>query len=398
MYKEGIQDVSFVLCNTDQQALDQSAVPEKVVLGKGLGAGGDPDVARLAAEESADKLEGMLNDGTQMVFITAGMGGGTGTGAAPVIARVAKDMDILTVGIVTIPFIFEGEPKIIQALNGVEEMSKHVDALLVINNERLFEIFGDRTKKEAFAEADNTLTVAARSIAETITLPGIINLDFADVNTTLRNGGVALISVGYGEGEHRVRTAIDDALKSPLLNKNDIFTAKKILFNVLSSPENDLRMSEMKDINDFMSRFNRNINVIWGTADDDTLGDKVKITILASGFGVSDIPEVAQRRKEEEERNRALMEKYYIGTNHTLQVASQHKVVVLTVDELDDNRVISQLEDNPTYKRDKKFVSSIREAAPGTVSGTSAPVGHPSDTSGKSDKNGGKGRPIFSGF
>ena len=197
MYREGIQDVSFALCNTDRQALEQSAVPVKICMGVGLGAGNKPERAEKAALESEEEIRAMLSDGTEMVFITAGMGGGTGTGAAPVIARIAREMDILTVGIVTIPFRFEGKPKIIQALEGVEKIGKSVDALLVVNNERLRTIYHDLTLLNAFKLADNTLTIAARSIAEIITLSGIINLDFADVHTTMKDGGVALMSNGY---------------------------------------------------------------------------------------------------------------------------------------------------------------------------------------------------------
>ena len=368
MYKEGIQDVSFVLCNTDKQALDRSEVPEKIVLGEkithGLGAGNKPDVARLAAEESAETIQQMLSDGTKMVFITAGMGGGTGTGAAPVIAKIAKDMDILTVGIVTIPFVMEGEKKIIQALNGVEEISRNVDALLVINNERLLDIYGNMPFKKGLAKADDTLTVAAKSIAEIITVAGIINLDFADVNTTMKDGGVALMSNGYGEGEERVRQAIEEALTSPLLNRNDIFTARKILFNVSFSEEEELLMNEMQDINDFMARFNNEIDVIWGTSEDNSLGKKVKMTILATGFGVSDIPEINQKQREEAERNQILIGKYYDNLgNRAIQVSSHLKVIVLNIDELDDDIAIAKLEENPTYKRDQRFVSGFREKA-----------------------------------
>jgi len=227
MYKEGIHDVTFVVCNTDNQALNDSPVPVKLQIGaEGLGAGNKPEVARAAAEESLEDIRNMLNDGTRMAFITAGMGGGTGTGAAPVIARESKNMDILTVGIVTIPFRFEGNKKIDQALDGVEEMSKHVDALLVINNERLRAIYPDLSFLDAFGKADDTLSVAAKSIAEIITLHGIINLDFKDVKTVLQDGGVAIMSTGYGEGEDRVKKAIDDALNSPLLYDNDILTPR----------------------------------------------------------------------------------------------------------------------------------------------------------------------------
>ena len=259
MYREGIHDVTFVLCNTDAQALNDSPVPVHLQLGKeGLGAGNRPAKARAAAEESEEDIKKVLNDGTRMAFITAGMGGGTGTGAAPVIARVSKELGILTVGIVTIPFRFEGDRKIDQALDGVEEMSKHVDALLVINNERLREIYPELTVLDAFGKADDTLSVAAKSIAEIITVHGLINLDFNDVKTVLKDGGVAIMSTGYGEGEGRVRKAIDDALNSPLLNENDVFNSKKILLSISFSGGKDgkesLMMEEMNDVNDFMAR------------------------------------------------------------------------------------------------------------------------------------------------
>ncbi len=383
MYKEGIHDVSFVLCNTDNQALNTSEVPDKLLLGRsvtqGLGAGNNPEKAKMAAEESIDDIRKMLSDGTKMVFITAGMGGGTGTGAAPVIARIAKDMGILTVGIVTIPFVFEGERKILQALNGVEAISKNVDALLVINNERLRVIYPDLTMTNAFGKANDTLTIAAKSIAEIITRPGIINLDFADVNTTMKDGGVALMSNGYGEGDGRVRQAIEDALNSPLLNNNDVFKSKKILFNILFSREGELLMEEMEYVNDFMARFGHDINVIWGTAIDDTLGPKVKITILATGFGVDDIPEIAEKhrgdhvrmteeeilkeeeRQEKERREKNLINKYYGDSGGQIsRVAARAKAVVLMPDELDDDKLIAILEDNPTYNRDPKIVARAR--------------------------------------
>ena len=388
MYKEGIHDVTFVLCNTDNQALNRSDVPVKVPLGRnitqGLGAGNKPERAMMAAEESMEDIRKMLSDGTKMVFITAGMGGGTGTGAAPVIARFAKDMGILTVGIVTIPFVFEGERKIIQALNGVEEISKNVDALLVINNERLREIYSDLTMTNAFGKADDTLTIDAKSIAEIITLPGIINLDFADVNTTMKDGGVALMSNGFGEGEGRVRQAIEDALNSPLLNNNDVFNAKKILFNVSFGEEAELRMEEMNDVHDFMSRFGRDIEVIWGTAIDNTLGAKVKMTILATGFGMEDIPQIAEKRQieqgrmteeelrlEEERLNKEraekdLIDKYYGASGQRMRrVAARAKAVVLNQDELDDDALIALIEDNPTYNRDPKVIARARSKVMG---------------------------------
>jgi cell division protein FtsZ len=272
MYREGIHDVSFVLCNTDNQALNDSPVPVLLQLGtEGLGAGNKPAKARQAAEESLDAIKQMLTDGTRMTFITAGMGGGTGTGAAPVIARVSKELGILTVGIVTIPFRFEGKRKIDQALDGVEEMAKHVDALLVINNERLRKIYPDLTVLDAFGKADDTLSVAAKSIAEIITNHGLINLDFNDVKTVLKDGGVAIMSTGYGEGEGRVKQAIADALNSPLLNDNDVFNAKKILLSINFSKDSNndtpnsggLMMEEMNEVNDFMEQFGSDFEIKW---------------------------------------------------------------------------------------------------------------------------------------
>lgn len=238
----------------------------KLQLGKeGLGAGNRPERAREAAEESIEDVKGMLNDGCKMVFITAGMGGGTGTGAAPIIAKTAKDMDILTVGIVTIPFLFEGNRKIDQALDGVEKMSQHVDALLVINNERLRDIYSDFSVMNAFGKADDTLSIAAKSIAEIITIRGTINLDFNDVKTVLKDGGVAIMSTGYGKGESRVSQAINDALHSPLLNNNDIFNSKKILFNISFSTKSELMMEEMNEVHDFMSKFGKDVETKWGS-------------------------------------------------------------------------------------------------------------------------------------
>lgn len=416
MHKEGIHDVSFVLCNTDNQALDRSDVPIKLLLGReitqGLGAGNRPERAMMAAEESMDDLRKMLSDGTKMVFITAGMGGGTGTGAAPVIARIAKDMGILTVGIVTVPFLFEGERKIIQALNGVEEIAKNVDALLVINNERLREIYSDVSVMNAFGKADDTLTTAAKSIAEIITLPGIINLDFADVNTTMKDGGVALMSNGYGEGESRVRQAIEDALNSPLLSNNDVKNAKKILFNVYFSEESELRMEEMGDVHNFMSEFNRDIEVIWGTAIDNTLGGKVKMTILATGFTMDDIPLIANRRRAEaaqmteeelrleeerlmkEQKERELIGKYYGSSAQKAgRFTSRAKAVVLTQDELDDDALIALIEENPTYSRDPKVIARARSKVSGDdiqVSTTSVSSKSPANSPRQDSSKGGK--------
>ena len=373
MYRKGIHDVSFLLCNTDKQALKTSEVPNQLVLGesitKGLGSGNQPHKARRAAEESKDDICRRLNDGTQMVFVTAGMGGGTGTGAAPVIAQIAKEMDILTVGIVTIPFLFEGEPKIFQALAGVEEIRRNVDALLVINNERLREIYSDFTMTNAFAKADDTLTVAAKSIAEIITLPGLINLDFADVHTTMKDGGVALISNGYGRGERRVQTAIGNALNSPLMNNNDIFSARKILFNISFSRDNELLMEEMSDVHNFMAKFNSELDVIWGTAIDDDLQDQVKITILATGFGAEAIPKVMDKARPE--HLLADKERYYASIKKKGKYDVQF--AILATEELDNDRLIALLENTPTYRRDPKLIANFRAEAAKAAAGQNNP-------------------------
>ena len=265
MFDTGIKNVSYVNINTDAQALRHSRVPQTLVIGNGLGAGNDPEVARQFAEEAEDKIRALFDDDTKMVFITAGMGGGTGTGAAPVIARIARELDLLTIGIVTIPFLFEGPKKIMKALGGADEMSKYVDALLVINNERLTDIYPDLDIINGFAKADDTLTTAARSISELITSVGHINVDFNDVNTTLRSGGSAIISTGFGEGQNRVANAIEDALKSPLLKNRDIMGSKKLLFNLYFSPEADekFQMSEVDELTSFVTTLGGDVDVIW---------------------------------------------------------------------------------------------------------------------------------------
>lgn len=294
MYSQGIADVSFVVCNTDNQDLVRSPIPIKVQLGKsitqGLGAGGRPEIAKQAAEESIDDIKQMLADNTKMVFITAGMGGGTGTGASPVVAKVAQEMGILTVGIVTIPFAFEGPLKIRQALEGVVALSEFVDAILVINNEKLKLIYPDLGLDNAFAKADDVLTNAAKAIAEIITIPGYINTDFADVNTIMRDGKVAIMNTGFASGENRITKAIEDALNSPLLNTNDVKGAKKVLLSLYCSKENIIKMEEITQIHDFMANVGEDVTVIWGASYDESLEDQVKITLIATGFDVKDIP------------------------------------------------------------------------------------------------------------
>lgn len=287
MYREGIHNVSFLIINTDRQALKSSPVPNKLEIGTGLGAGARPEVAYQYALENIEDIRKALSDGTQMVFITAGMGGGTGTGASPVVAQVAKEMGLLTVGIVTIPFGFEGKRKIKMALEGVEKIRKWVDALLIVNNDRLTKIYPDLEFSNAFSKADDTLTIAARSISEIITLESYINLDFADIKSTLADSGVAIISTGYGEGENRVTTALNDAVNSPLLMGNEIHGAQHILFNLCFSKDCAVTMQEVAELNNFISEFSDdNIEVIWGATIDNTLGSKVKIIMLASGFNM----------------------------------------------------------------------------------------------------------------
>ena len=380
MYREGIHDVSFVLCNTDMQALNDSPVPMKLQLGKeGLGAGNKPEKARQAAEESINDIKSMLSDGTKMTFITAGMGGGTGTGAAPVIARVSKELDILTVGIVTIPFRFEGKKKINQALDGVDEMAKHVDALLVINNERLRKKYPELTVLDAFGKADDTLSVAAKSIAEIITNHGLINLDFNDVKTVLKDGGVAIMSTGYGEGDGRVKLAIQDALNSPLLNDNDIFNSKKILLSINFSKGSDkenqaaggLMMEEMNEVNDFMEQFGSDFEIKWGIGLDPDLGNKVKVTILATGFGIKDvdgmdshIKKIVQEKDEKQTEKDIVdgirIERYYPGDNGTTVFKRRPHIFRFLPEDLDNEEIILAVENTPTYKRTSQQVKELQ--------------------------------------
>ena len=381
MFTQNIKGVSFVVCNTDRQALNGSNVPTKVLLGPntthGLGAGNKPEVAKAAAEESSAEIAKLFQDNTKMVFITAGMGGGTGTGAAPVVARIAREHNILTVGIVTIPFLFEGEKKIIKALNGAEEMSKYVDALLVINNQRLTEIYGELDFLEGFGKADDTLSTAARSISEIITTQGKINLDFNDVRTTLLDGGVAIISSGYGEGERRMTKAIEEALKSPLLRNRDVYGSKRILVNIYFSTKANHRfvMSEVDEMREFMCKFTHGLDVIWGVATDDSLGEKIKVTILASGFNVSLNDEVApkpvtpskprpmsiQSKPSEPDPEKAQDRIFEIYGPEALQNTARAKYIVLSLDEYDNDEVVDMIERTPTFRRDSKFKDTINE-------------------------------------
>ena len=316
MHRQGLKDVSFLVCNTDRQVLIKSSVPSKLQLGPGLGAGGDPETARQYAAESRDHIREALNDGTQMLFLAAGMGGGTGTGASSVVAEVAQEMGILTVGIVTIPFAFEGKKKIEKAMTGVARLAKHVDALLIINNEKLKQIYPELNLLNAFSKSDDVVANAARSIAEIITVPGYINTDFADVRNTLKKGGVAIMNIGRASGEKRITNAINDALNSPLVNTNDVHGAERILLQFYCSTEHAIVMEEIDQINDFVQEVGDNIEVQWGASIDESLGEDVRVTVIATGYKVDGLP------SEEAEEGKKTIEEA-IDENYPPQVSNQ---------------------------------------------------------------------------
>ena len=317
MYSEGIVNVSFAVCNTDSQSLSKSPVPVKIMLGKsGLGAGANPEVGRSEAQNTQEDIKRLLDDGTKMAFVTAGMGGGTGTGAEPVIAGIAKSMGILTVGIITIPFYFEKRKKIVKALQGVEEMRKNVDALLIVNNERLCDVYADSeiTVKDAFKLADKVLSDATKSISELITVEGTINLDFRDIETTIKSGGGAIMAMGRASGEGRVQNAIKNALDSPLLYGSDISNAQRILFNIYTSSKHPIFVREMREIDAFFDDLNPDIKVIWGLSDDDSLDEDAKVTILATGLNnelSEDVQESSSTSKDEEDYQRIIDKLYH---------------------------------------------------------------------------------------
>lgn len=324
MYRQGVHNVQFAICNTDSQALARADIPVKIQLGKaGLGVGGKPEKGKEAAEYSIDAIRTLFEDDTQMVFITCGMGGGTGTGAGPVIASVAKEKGILTVGVVTIPFVFEGRVRIGKALLGVEEMRKNVDALLVINNQRLCDIYADGITKaeEAFAKADEIVTVAAKSISEIITMEGIVSRDFCDVQSVMENGGDAIMSVGMAKGENRIEKAFVEALKSPLLNNVEIEKARRLLYVIYSSDEHQVTISELSDINLFMEDMAIDVEVLWGLYRDNSLGEDVKVVLIATDF-VSDVNGVLKNENkvyDEKQKRDLLIEAYYGNLNKKVQ-------------------------------------------------------------------------------
>nr|WP_321405279.1 cell division protein FtsZ [uncultured Carboxylicivirga sp.] len=424
MYSLGIKDVSFVVCNTDAQALENSPVPVKIQLGESLtegrGAGNRPDRGREAAIENLEDVVRVLENNTKMVFVTAGMGGGTGTGAAPIIAKKAKEMGILTVGIVTIPFRFEGKLRINQALDGIAEMEKNVDSLLIINNERLREMFGDLKLSNAFSRADDVLSTAAKGIAEIITVHGYINVDFADVETVMKDSGVAIMGSAYAEGATRAIDAIQASLESPLLNNNDIKGAKNILLNITSGSD-EVTMDEVGEITDYVQEVvGDSASIIWGTGNDESLAGQVCVTIIATGFVSGQLIEHQEKKKQDavtrfsldengevtdavndeeesafelsddeegvgrvvdfekiEKQKQQRIDKYYKpivpqNTNKAPEVekfqlddnlfdngygmeqsaaAYGHRRVQLTQEEMEDERMIEQLENIPAYKR-----------------------------------------------
>ena len=346
LYSQGITDVSFLVCNTDKQCLGRSSVPAKLQLGPGWGAGGKPEVAQQYAEENRERIREALNDGTQMLFITAGMGGGTGTGASSIVAEVAKEMNILTVGIVTIPFAFEGPKKIKKAMMGVAKLAEQVDAILVINNQKLLSIYPDFSMLNAFKKSDDVVANAARSIAEIITIPGYINTDFADVYNTLKNGNVAIMSVGGASGEGRITQAIHEALHSPLVN-NDVHGAKRMLLQLYCSEEHFIVASEMEQVHAFVHEMGEEVEVQWGISIDNKLEDKVRVTVIATGYDVSDIPgldDVVGKKTVDE-----AIKKYYPESNDEDETKSIAETPTVS-QPLSDDDVLIDLDDEIVAK------------------------------------------------
>ncbi|MCF6365753.1 MAG: cell division protein FtsZ [Bacteroidales bacterium] len=375
MLRQGIEGVDFIIANTDIQALEKSPVRTKIQLGKtlteGLGAGNKPDVGKEAAIESIEDVKTVLGAGTKMVFITAGMGGGTGTGGAPVIAEAAKELGILTVGIVTIPFRYEGSKRIESAIQGIAEMEKHVDALLIINNEKIREIYGNLAITDALGKADEVLTVAAKGIAEIITIEGHVNVDFADVKTVMKSSGIALMGTGVAEGENRAKVAVKDALNSPLLDNTDIKGASNILLNI-SSGKNIATLDEISFINEYVQKDAGNrSDLIWGSNIDEELGDKIAVTVIATGFGTHDIPELYSHRmlnsKEETKTEKEIIE---IGKENTQKEVAEtddffsnyekpQKITVKTVSKTEEEKDIvffnNAVNDEEKKENDSEF-------------------------------------------
>ena len=357
MYKQGVHNVRFAICNTDSQSLAQADIPVKIQLGNaGLGVGGKPEKGKEAAEASLDAVQSLFDDDTEMVFITCGMGGGTGTGAAPVIAGLAKEKGILTVGVVTIPFAFEGKVKIKKALQGVEEMRKNVDSLLVINNESLCELYSNEIMRleDGLAKADEVVTTAAKSISEIITMRGIINRDFCDVQTVMKDGGDAIMSVGYASGENRIGRAFVEALKSPLLNNVEIEKAKRMLYIIYSSDEHQVAISELNEIRFFMNDLAEDIEVLWGVYRDNSLGEQVKVALIATDF--VDFKASVKEDASESDYQKALMDMYYCTPNRKKQDVVDEAAKEIVEEDVVDEPIHTPINEEVTSEVPKKQI------------------------------------------
>ncbi len=348
MSQQGITDVSFALCNTDQWALSESTIETKIQLGTGLGAGGRPMVSKEAAENARAEIENILED-TQMVFITASMGGGTGTGAAPIVAQIAKEKKILTVGVVSVPFAWEGKKKFKLAYEGVIELSKNVDALLVIQNSKLKDAYPDLTFKNALDKVNEVLCQAVKGIAEIITVTGHINLDFADVDSTMRNGGFVLMNIGEGEGENRVDKALKNALNSPLVQDTGYQKAKRMLFN-LYCPD-DFPQEEIETFVSFMEQMDEDIELIWGVTFDNELENKVKITLIVTGFTSDVIPEFKELNDINKDTSENEIKKESVVDDILTKI--RKPTTTLRVEDLDNLDLLEELENEPAIKRIK---------------------------------------------
>lgn len=363
MYRDGMYDVSFLVCNTDSKALEDSPIPTRIQFGPGLGAGGKPEIGRQYAEqeESLAAIYDAIDKETKMVFVTAGMGGGTGTGAAPIVAREVKARDILTVGIVTLPFLFEGRKQIDKALDGLELLAKEVDALIVVNNQRMLSVYHTQSVMDAFHKADQTLTNAVRSVVDIIKMRGVIYLDFNDVCMVLREGGICVISTGTAHGENRITAAIENALNSPLLNQNDIFTARRLVMCITFPEKHEtLQMNELCEVEEFIAKFERkDLEYKWGLAKDESLEGEVKVTILASGFGLVEEEEDEEQLLKSIERD-TLHQTYY-GELRKTRTKPRRPVYLFAQEELDNELLIDQIEAIPTAKRTREQLQKIKE-------------------------------------
>lgn len=373
MFNQGIKDVEFVVCNTDSQALKTSAVPGKIQIGvnltEGLGAGANPEVGKNAALESKEEIRDLLGNDTKMVFITAGMGGGTGTGAAPVIARIAKEMDILTVGIVTAPFGFEGRKKATQAEIGINSLKENCDTVLVILNDKLREIHGNLSIGSAFAQADNVLTTAAKGIAEIITVAGYVNVDFQDVRTVMHNAGAAVMGSAETKGDNRARKAAELALASPLLDNRDILGAQKILLSIISGDQAELQMDELTEITEYIQeQAGDDAEVIFGHGVDPDLGESIRVTVIATGFDHDEAYLPESRRKEKQMEKEQEKKVYDLEANKQITMFSNDNSVNNTTGDITkrdmDNPAPgnNNAQNNNAQERGYSFTSPVNAA------------------------------------